>query len=126
MATVAYFMLGAIWYSKPLFGTKWATFTRLDMTDPNISKGMGQLMLTSFILMLVACIGLAILVARINPPMEAMSGIKIGLLTGICFSFTATSITYLYERKPMGLHVITAGYHIVGLVIAALIIVLWR
>jgi hypothetical protein len=49
-----------------------------------------------------------------------------GLLTGLCFATTAVSITYIYENKPSGLYLITNGYHVLGHVIAAIIIVLWR
>lgn len=126
VATIAYFMLGAIWYSKALFGNRWAALVKLDMNDPNLKKGMAQLMIGSFVFMFIACIGLAILVNRINPLMDIMSGVKIGLLAGICFATTSVSITYLYEKKPTALHMITAGYHIVGLLIASIIIVMWR
>jgi hypothetical protein len=126
VAAIAYFMLGALWFSKGLFGARWAGYVKLDMNDPNLKKGVAQLMLGSFVLMVVACFGLAVIIARINPPMDIMSGIKIGLLTGICFAVTSVSITYLYEVKPMGLHVITGGYHLVGLLIASIILVMWR
>jgi hypothetical protein len=58
--------------------------------------------------------------------MNVSAGVKLGLLTGICFSATAISITYLYTKKPLGLHVIDNSYHILAHVIAGAIIVLWR
>ena len=39
-AAVAYFSLGAIWYSKVLFAKKWLALTKIDASDPNASKGM--------------------------------------------------------------------------------------
>ena len=39
-AAVAYFALGAIWYSKVLFAKKWLALTKIDASDPNASKGM--------------------------------------------------------------------------------------
>src|SRR5688572_21270366 len=88
VATIVYFMLGALWYSKALFGHTWAALVKLDMNDPNLRKGMGSMMFGSFIFMLIACLGLAILIARVNPPGDVLSGVKIGLLAGICFSAT--------------------------------------
>ena len=34
VATIAYFMLGAVWYSKALFGAKWASPVGIDMNNP--------------------------------------------------------------------------------------------
>jgi hypothetical protein len=126
VATLAYFVIGALWYSKVLFGSKWASLLKLDVNDPNQKKGMGQMMLTSFILMLITCIGLSLLIVKVNFDSNYMYGIKIGLLTGICYASTAVSINYVYERKPLALYFINNGYHIAGQLIAAVILVMWR
>lgn len=125
VAAVAYFMIGGLWYSKILFGPKWASLTGLDMNDPEKNKGVAQIMVTSLILMLVTCIGLALLVVRMDLFILS-SGLKLGLITGICFAFTAVAITYVYERKPTALYAITCGYHLIGHIAAAIILVLWR
>ena len=126
VATLAYFVLGALWYSKLLFGKKWAAMLKLDMNDPNHSKGMGIMMLGSFLFMLITCIGLALLIVKVNFDSDYMYGIKIGLMTGICYASTAVSINYVYERKATGLYFINNGYHVLGHVIAATILVMWR
>jgi len=126
VASLAYFILGALWYSKVLFGTKWAAMIKLDMTDPNHSKGMGKMMLASFIFMLITCIGLAILIVKVNFDSNYIYGVKIGLLTGLSYASTAVSINYVYQRKPTGLYFINNGYHILGHIIAAIILVMWR
>ena len=126
VATVAYFMLGALWYSKPLFGTKWAQLVRLDMNNPDLKKGMGGMMISTFVLILVACFGLETLIVKVNFAQEFTYGIKLGLLTGLAFATTAVSINYVYERKPSNLYLISNGYHVLGHVIAATILVMWR
>jgi len=126
VAAVAYFVLGALWYSKALFGTKWAQLTKLDMNNPDLKKGMGGMMISTFVLILVVCFALEILIVKINFEQELSYGIKLGLLTGLAFATTAVSITYVYERKPTNLYLINTGYHVVGHVIAAIILVLWR
>jgi hypothetical protein len=124
VAALAYFALGAVWYSF-LFQKSWIRHQNIDMNDPNGKKGVGGIMATSFILMLLATIGLAILIARIHPNGGVVSGLKIGALTGICFSATAISITYLYVKKHPALHAIDGLYHIVGQMIAAVILCAW-
>jgi len=124
VAAIAYFMLGALWYSKALFAKPWVRHSGINMNDPNLKKGVAQVMLGSFLLMVIVCVGLAILLARIGV-VDWMTGCKLGLLTGICFSATAISISYLYEKKPIGLHLINGLYNIIGSTIAAIIIASW-
>ena len=97
VATAAYFMLGALWYSKALFGTKWAQLVKLDMTDPNLKKGFAGMMVSTFVLMLIVCFGLEVLIIKLGFVQELMYGIKLGLLTGLAFATTAVSINYVYE-----------------------------
>jgi len=125
VAAIAYFSLGALWFSKPVFGTLWVALHKINMDDPEVKKGVGAIMFGSFLLMLLATIGLAILVARFHF-YEAISGIKLGLFTGICFASTAISVTYLYIKKPLASHFIDNLYHIVGQVIAAIILCVWK
>lgn len=124
VAAVAYFLLGALWYSKALFGSAWIKASGINMNDPNARKGVAQIMLASFLLMFVASIGLALFMARVGAS-GWMTGVKVGLIAGVCFSATAVSISYLYEKKPTSLHLINGLYNIVGCVIAAVIIAAW-
>lgn len=125
IAAAAYFMLGAVWYSKALFGSKWAALVGLNMNDPDKKKGMGKMMAGTFVLIIITCIGLAMLVYRMDLLVVA-SAIKLGLITGICFATTAVSISFIYEGRPTALYFIDCGYHLAGHLIAAAIIVLWR
>ena len=125
VAAIAYFALGAIWFSKPVFGGKWVALHNIDMNDPSAKKGVGAIMFGSFLLMLLATIGLAILVVRFHF-YEAISGIKLGLFTGVCFASTAISITFLYIKKPLAIHFIDNLYHVVGQIIAAVILCVWK
>ena len=124
-AAVAYFALGAIWYSKPVFGSKWAQGHGINMNDPAARKGAGQVMMLSFVAFVVICIALAFLVVRINLS-GLMSGVKLGVITGGGFSWMTICISYLYTKKPMSLHLIDGIYHVAGQIIAAIILCMWR
>ena len=124
VAAVAYFALGAIWYSA-LFGKQWVTYQGINMQDPDAKKGVGAIMASSFLLMFVAVICIAILVERLQL-YQAISGVKLGLLTGIGFAVTSISISYLYVKKPLGLHLIDGLYHVIGNIIAAIILCVWQ
>ena len=125
VAAIVYFMLGAVWYSKALFGTKWAAVVGLDMSDPNKSKAMAKMMAGTFVLILITCMGIAMLVTRMDLSVLP-SALKLGLITGICFATTAVSISFIYESRPTALYFIDCGYHLAGHLIAAIILVLWR
>ena len=124
VAALVYFAIGALWYSKALFANKWLAYTKIDPNDPNAAKGAGMIFLCSFIWMVITVIGLAVLRAYLDKE-GWMSGLKIGLLTGICFGASAISVSYLYEKRPMGLHLINNGYTLVGHIVAAIIICSW-
>lgn len=125
VAAIAYFMIGGLWYSKILFGTKWAALQKIDMSDPEKNKGVPAIMFYSFIFMLITVIGLAILVARLDLVLFS-SAIKLGLTTGICFAVMSMSISFVYERKPLALYFISGGYQLAGNIVAAIILVMWR
>jgi hypothetical protein len=124
VAGIAYFLLGAIWYSF-LFKNAWIRLSGVNMNDPNLKKGVGQTMFLSFILMLIASAGLAILLVYFQPHTLEL-GIKLGLLVGVCFSATAVSISYLYEKRPLGIYFINGGYNVVGTILAAIVLCLWQ
>jgi hypothetical protein len=125
VAALAYFLLGALWYSKALFGAKWAGLVGLDMNDPDKKKGMGKMMAGTFFLIILTCLALALLVYRLDI-FVLSSALKLGLITGIGFASTAVSISFIYESRPTALYFIDCGYHLAGHLIAAVILVLWQ
>lgn len=120
---VAYFLLGAIWYSF-LFKNAWIRLTGINPNDPNMKSGVAGVMLTSLILMIIASLGVGLFIAKIGI-VNWMTGAKVGLVAGICFSFTAISISYLYEKRPLGLHFINGLYNTLGSMLAGIIIAIW-
>ena len=125
VAAIAYFALGALWYSPVLFSKPWAKMTNMNMNDPNAKKGMGLLMFSSFVLMFLCSVGLSILY-HIIPVFDALHAIEFGLFFGVTFSLTSISISFIYERRPLALHAIDAGYNILGITAASLVLVLWK
>jgi hypothetical protein len=124
IAGIAYFGLGAIWYSV-LFRNAWIKASGVNVNDPNMKKGVGQIMLTSLLLMMIASLGIAMFLAKI-PGNSWMTGAKVGLVAGVCFSATAICISYLYEKRPWMLHFINSAYNVAGCVVAGIVIVLMR
>jgi len=127
VATLAYFMLGALWYSKLLFVKPWLAALKIDVNNPDAKKGMGAMFGGSFLLMFIQSLAIAIIAERIGIRGDGwMSGLKLGALTGCCFCAAAIGVNYLYEKKPFSLFLINGGYAIVGNIIAAVIICCWE
>jgi hypothetical protein len=74
--------------------------------------------------MIICSLGLALFLSKIEV-ICWMSGAKVGLVAGVCFSATGICISYMYEKRPLGLHLINAGYNITGCVIAGIILSIW-
>jgi hypothetical protein len=125
VAAIAYFVVGAIWYSF-LFQKQWVRYHNIDMNNPEGKKGVGVIMLLAFIWTVVIVTGLAILIFKTPLLGGTRSAVKLGLTTGVCFSAMTISMTYLYLKKPAGLHLIDGLYHVVGQIVAAIILVLWK
>jgi hypothetical protein len=84
VGALAYFFLGAIWYSA-LFRNAWIKATGANMNDPNARKGFAGILIGSFITIVITSIGLALIITKIQSS-GWMTGAKIGLIAGICFS----------------------------------------
>ena len=126
VAGLAYFALGALWYSKLLFANSWIKLSGVNVNDPNAKKGMAQTMLTSLVMMIICCLGLALILYKMKAGGNWMTGAKVGLIAGICFSSTGISISYLYEKKPFSLQLINGAYNTVGCIVAGIIIAMWQ
>ena len=127
VAALAYFALGALWYSKILFANRWIADSKIDINDPNAKKGMGVMFVGSFVLMFVQSLAIAVIANRLEIIGAGwMSGLKLGAVTGGCFCAAAVGVNYLYEKKPLSLFFINGGYAIAGNIIAAIIICSWE
>ncbi len=127
VAAIAYFALGALWYSKILFANPWIKGHGINVMDPNGKKGMAGIMIGSFVLMFLTTVGVAILQQLIPAyKLDAAHVVKYSLLLSCLFSFTTISVGYLYNKKPLSVHLIDGLYHVVGINIAALILAEWK
>src|SRR5258708_34033394 len=123
VSAVAYFALGAIYFNPKVLGTAWMEGHKLSPPTEEDKKGMGKMMATTFVYCLIGCIALGCLVKIISPS-PLLVGAKVGLVSGV---FVSISIArrYLYKKKSFKLIAIDSAYHVIGLVIAAVIQTAW-
>jgi hypothetical protein len=122
VATIIYFMLGAVWYSPIMFSKAWASMQQIDMND----KSRMPLMLSlTFVLNFIISIAVALLVSvtYIN---TFVGGAKLGFLIGCGIAATTMGINYLYGNRPFKLYVIDATYHVLGITLTGIVAAVWH
>ena len=124
VASAAYWILGALWYSPIFFAKPWTK--AIGKTREQLMEGFSKLaFLWSFVWSFVASYG----IARIMVWTDAITigaGFLVGGLVGICFVLATNAINNLFDRRGCTLLLINSLYHIVALVTAGVIISAWR
>jgi hypothetical protein len=124
VSTVIYFILGSLWYSPVLFSKSWMELQKIE--PDNMNKGKLPVMLSvTLVLNLIICIAIGFLVVKTGVN-TFLGGIKLGLLCGIAFVCTTLGVTFLFENRPFKLFAIDAGYHVTGILIASIILAVWK
>ncbi|MCA1727349.1 MAG: DUF1761 domain-containing protein [Actinobacteria bacterium] len=118
LGALAYWLLGALWYSPALFGKKWMA---LSGRSPQDIGSPVVVYVGTFVLHFVSAVGVA-LIALESGVANLNDAVQLGLGAGIAFMAVAIIVTHLYEGRPKALTAITAGYHVVGLTVASVVI----
>jgi hypothetical protein len=122
VAGVSAFVIGGIWYSRPLFGNAWMLDSNL--TEEQIKQGnKGKIFGFTAVFSLMMAANLAIFLAE--PTTTAAWGAQAGFLAGI-WTFCAIAIHSLFEQKGWRYIFINGGYSVVALTLMGAIIGLWR
>jgi hypothetical protein len=124
VSAVAYFVLGAIYFNPKVVGTAWMKGHNLGNPTEEDKKGMGKMMAITFVYCLIGCIGVACLVEIIRPVTWLLAA-KIGLLASV-FASVSIAMSYMYTKKSFQIVMIDSGYHIIGLIVASEIQMLFR
>ena len=126
LAALAFWALGALWYSPLLFSKRWQKevgFKEEDITKTNMALVFGG----SFVLMLFMVWALNFVINSHKPEdVSLLQGLHYGAFTGFFFSMLTMGINYLYQRRSIILWLIDGFYMILGLGIAGMILGGWR
>ena len=124
VAALAYFALGAIWYSPPVFGNAW--MKGIGKTKEQLRTGMSPLSFVwAFVFSFLAAYGIARICVWAQRG-TVWDGIVIGLMAGVCFALTTLGINDTFERRPCQLTAINVLYYIVGFIIIGSIVGAWH
>ncbi len=120
VATVAYWLLGAVWYAV-LFGKQWMELEHFDMAKAG-SPAVPYIV--SFLLELLIAYSLAQLCIWRNANTVGR-GASVGVLVWIGFIGPITGMTYMFEMRPRALFAINEFYPLAGLVLMGAILGAW-
>ena len=124
VATLAYFLLGAVWYAQAVFGKAWQRSSGITV-EPDQRPGAAF-----YIIPLITCFLMTLATAMIATTTGSSTvgdAIVLGLVVGVGFAASLSLLGSAFGNYPQpGVYfAITAGYHLVGLVGASLIVTLW-
>lgn len=119
-AAVATFAVGGTWYSPLLFGRRWQAL--VGKSDAELAEGALRVFGGAFALELAMALNLAFFLGP-DPGL----GFAVGAAFAAGFGWVALGmgVTYLFERKPLGLWLIDGGYHAVSFAIVGVILGGW-
>ncbi|NVO18728.1 MAG: DUF1761 domain-containing protein [Bacteroidetes bacterium] len=123
VATIAFFALGALWYSPVLFVKTW--MKELNITKEDTKKAsMAKILPLTLILTFIMVTNLAFFIS--DPKITVGQGALYGFLTGFGWVGLAMILTSLYELKGWRYMFINAGYMAVGFTLSGVILAAWK
>lgn len=119
LGTVAYFVVGFLWYSPVLFGKQWAQLKGL---KPGERKPPSPtFFIVPFALHLVATVSLALFMAGLSVH-GVVGGLRVGVYASLGFVLTILGIGAAFNQTPLKLLLIDGLYHVVGLAVAGVML----
>lgn len=125
VSALAYFALGAIWFNPKVFGTLWMKGHGITGPTEEDKKRMPMMMMTTLVLCFIGATTAGYFCYAVNS-WDWMRGAKIGAMGGIGFAGVGLAMNYMYTRKPLSVIIIDTSYHVVGMVMAGVIMSVWR
>jgi uncharacterized membrane protein len=127
VAAIAYFAIGAVWYAPPVFGRVWMAAGGMSMPEAG-TRPSAAIYVTPLVGSVLSAIALGML-AEASATDTLGEGIVLGLVVAIGFAVSIAFVTAQFESqkpKPMVWGAVNAGYHVVGNLLAAVIIASWQ
>lgn len=126
-SAVAYWVLGAVWYSSLLFERPFVAlkgYTPEQVAAIRAASHAWEIG-AAFAVSLVTAYVLAHFV-KFTGAETAGAGMQAGFWLWLGFVVTTNLSTVLFEARPLGLYLINNGYHLVGLLGMGAMLAVWR
>ncbi len=117
-ASVAFFMLGYLWYGVLFMDQMMALMGYTEESqgnfEPAMAMGLGVLNVA------IVSIGIGLLLKWLNVS-TLMTAVKYGLIAAVCFGLTTTAYGWIYGTYPIRMAYIDGAYTLVGYALVAAI-----
>lgn len=126
IAVIAQVIIGLLWYSKILFGKRWRKALNFTKQEIEIEKNRSRKkhLFASFLISIVTTYILALFIDTTQTT-TILGGMYLALLVWLGFIATITLNGVLWERKPLAVYIINAGYYLVALNTIAIILTIF-
>lgn len=125
LATLASMVVGFVWYSPILFGSQWMKLMGWDPHDKKLMADMKSKAIMGYLGGLVSSLIMASTLSYFIQTLDVVSltGVfQLVMLVWLGFIATTLSGSILWEGKPKQLYYINTAYHLVSLIVMALIL----
>jgi hypothetical protein len=122
-----YFALGAIWFMPAVLGRPWMRAIGIDPDQPQQAPGIAYY-LAPAVFYLFGAVATAMLAVATGSD-DIGEGVLLGLVVGIGYALMITAVDAAFDPnkpKPWVWFAISGAYHLVGLVIVAVLVSVWR
>jgi MFS family permease len=123
VSSIFYFILGAVWYSPLLFAKPW--MQHVGRSEEQLKGGSKVVFLYTLIALFIICFVTSFIIWILGT-CTVVSAIKVGLFISLGYTSTIIAINNWYGQRAGKLTLIDAGYHVIGIVAAAVILALWK
>ncbi len=122
VATVAWFIFSAIWYSVPPLSNAWQKASKVETTGDG--PPLAILFIPTLIGYFVTSVVIALLVKAIGAD-DWMDGLWLGIALGVGFGAVGALVNQVYERKGNSYWLINGINAVIAYAIVAVILSVW-
>jgi hypothetical protein len=123
VAGLAYFVLGAVWYTNALFGRQYRTALGV---DPDVqAQPDPMLLVTNFVGWMVAAVAMGLIAVSVGAD-SVLDGIVLGLVVSVGVILTQLVVNARYEGRGTALLRVNGPYTVIGYALMGAILAAWR
>lgn len=125
VTAIVIFILGGLWYSKALFAKPWVAMQGKTLEDMQANAKPSAMM---FVQVFICGLVIAYVVAVIENHFVNLTTAR-GALIGVLLWLVAGATSYgtsLFSSERRGLWMINSGFNLVSLVLAGIVLAVWR
>ena len=124
VAGIVAWVIGAVWYSPPVFGKRWMALLGMKV-EGGMPEGAGKALAGGLVLAIFTSLILVLFVYGLKA-VGLVEGAEVGFLVWLGFVLTHGVTNVMFERRPPALFGITQTELLITYVVMGIILAVWR